>query len=136
MAVAPGKIGSRALTSELRKLAQESHTVTTDGTPLTREQVLADLIWKQALGWVEVIEERDDSGTMRRKEIVHPPVAWCQQFLFERMEGKAPIAQGDSTGGVRAADKVRDLARQRINLLAKTAAGPPKRPAPTPKGDA
>lgn len=110
------------MTGELKKLAQQAITVTDDGTPLTREQVLANLIWQQALGWTEVV--RDEEGN--RKEIKHPPVAWCQQFLFERMEGKAPIAVPEDHGGIKAAEKVRELSKDRINKLAKIAAGPPK----------
>lgn len=124
----PGRLATRALTGELKKLAAEVHTITDDGTPVTREQALANMIWRQALGWVEVI--RDDEGN--RKEIQHPPVAWCQQFLFERVEGKAPIAIVDETGGIKAADKVRQLAKDRINSLSKAKVGPPKH---KPKGD-
>lgn len=128
MPAIPGKLGTRALTGELKKLAAEAHTITDDGTPITREQALAEMIWRQALGWIEVI--RDDEGN--RKEIPHPPVAWCQQFLFERMEGKAPIATVDETGGIKAADKVRQLSKDRINKLAAATSGPPKH---KPKGD-
>lgn len=118
-----GRFGTRALTGELKKLASEVHTITDDGTPVTREQALAAMIWQQALGWVETI--RDEDGN--RKEVKHPPVAWCQQFLFERTEGKAPIATTEDAGGIKAADKVRQLAKDRLNKLARVAAGPPKK---------
>lgn len=124
MPSALGRFGTRALTGELKKLAGEVHTVTDDGTPVTREQALAELIWKQALGWMEVT--RDENGN--RKEIPHPPVAWAQQYLFERMEGKAPQATTEDTGGMKAADKVRELSKDRINKLARVAIGPPKLP--------
>lgn len=116
-----GRFGTRALTGELKKLSVQVHTVTDDGTPVTREQALADLIWKQALGWEEVT--RDSNGTVRK--VPHPPVAWAQQYLFERMEGKAPQASGEDSGGIKAADKVRDLAKDRLNKLARVAVGPP-----------
>lgn len=134
MAKAPGILGSRALTAELRKLGTQVFTINDDGTQLTREEVLAELIWKQALGWVEKWTERDDRGTLIQREVKHPPVAWAQQYLFERMEGKAAQAIADETGGIKAAEKVRDLARQRINTLAKIATGPPL-PKPSPKAD-
>lgn len=125
----PGRLGGKKLTEELRKLAAEAHTITNDGTPVTREQALSALIWKQALGWVEVVPDEDGN----RKEIAHPPVAWCQQFLFERMEGKAVAAQPEETGGIRAAEKVRGLAKERVNALAFAAkkSGPPSH---KPKG--
>jgi hypothetical protein len=116
-----GRYGTRALTSELKKLASEVHTITNDGTPVTREQALADMIWKLALGWTEV--QRDEEGNA--KKVIHPPVAWAMQYLFERIEGKAPQAITEDGGGIKAADRVRELAKDRINGLARVAAGPP-----------
>lgn len=120
---------ARALTGHLRTLAGEVHTVTDDGTPVTREQALAELIWKQALGWTETT--RDDSGNA--KNVKHPPVAWAQQYLYERIDGKAMVMQPDGETGLKAADKVRELARDRVNALAAAVvpSGPPKfRPKP------
>lgn len=123
-----GRFGTRALTGELKKLAGEVHTITDDGTPVTREQALANLIWKQALGWEEMT--RDEMGNA--KKVWHPPVAWAQQYLFERMEGKAPQAVSEDMGGMKAADKVRELSKERLNKLAKIAVGPPKIPKKEP----
>lgn len=122
----------RALTLELRKLANEAHTMTDDGTPVTREQVLAQMIWRQALGWEELT--RDENGNAVKK--THLPVAWCQQFLFERMEGKVPIATADLVTGPRAADRVRTLAKDRLNRIAEVVSAPTAKPAPVhkPKG--
>jgi len=106
------KLGSRALSNELKKLAAE--VVDFDaGEGVTREQKLAKMIWNLALGWIE--KTRDDNGTL--KEIRHPPVAWAMQFLFERCEGKAPQAIQEETSGIKAADRVRELSRDRINAL-------------------
>jgi len=121
MASPLGRLGTRALTNELRKLAAEVHTITNDGTPVTREQALADMIWKLALGWTETV--LDEEGN--RKKVTHPPVAWAMQYLFERIEGKAPQAIVEDAGGIKAADRVRELAKDRINSLARVAAGPP-----------
>ena len=120
MAKAPGKLGGKALTDELRKLAVEVHTVTDDGTPVTREQALAQMIWRQALGWEEIVV--DDNGN--RKKIPHLPVAWCQQFLFERTEGKSAIAAPEEGTRISAAEKVRDLSKQRLNKMAAISAMP------------
>ena len=113
---APGKLGIKSLTAELRKLAVEAHTVKDDGTPVTREAALADMIWKLALGWTETT--RDENGNL--KTVVHPPVAWAMQYCFERLEGKAPISATENEGGVRAADRVRQLAKDRLNQIAAT----------------
>lgn len=116
-ASAPGKLGSKALSDELKRLGKDAHTIDDAGNALTRDEVLAALIWKQALGFTE--KKRDDNGTMR--EIVHPPVAWCQQFLFERREGKAAVATQEEQQGPRAAETVRKLAVERMNALAEKA---------------
>lgn len=125
MAKAPGILGGKALTAELRKLAVEAIDVSPDGTPVTREQILSLLIWNQALGWTETWWETDSSGNRIKREVKHKPVPWAQQYLFERMEGKAAQAMPEENGGVKAADKVRQLAKDRINSLARITAGPP-----------
>ena len=117
-------MGGRALTNELKKLAGHVVNVLPDGTQVTRAEALAELIWKYALGWVE--ETRDEHGNRRKVE--HPPVAWAMQYVFERSEGKAPVANAEASTGMRAADRVRELARDRINSMAAVAAGPPKMP--------
>jgi hypothetical protein len=132
MAVGTGgvKMGSRALTSELRKLASQPVDVEPDGTPITREAKLAALIWRQALGWTERV--RDVEGNLVEK--TYPPVAWAQQYLYERLEGKVAQAVPDEHVGIKAVDRVRDLSRDRLNLLAKIAQGPPKAAARNPGG--
>src|SRR5690348_11146241 len=112
-------LGGKALTSELRKLASQVHDVLPDGTQVTREEMLAELIWKQALGWSETTQDEEGND----KKIVHKPVAWAQQYIFERLEGKAIPVQPDNEGGIKAADKVRDLAKQRLNALAAAKSG-------------
>lgn len=115
----PGRLSGKQLTNHLRTLAEEMISVTDAGDPITRAQALADLIWKFALGWTE--EYRDDNGTLVKKK--HPPVAWAMQYLFERTEGRAPVSMPENEGGLKAADKVSDLAKQRVNQRAKAAAG-------------
>ncbi len=115
-----------ALTTELRKLAQEIHTVDDAGAPITKEQALAALIWKQALGWVE--EVRDDKGAVKRT--LHPPVAWAQSMLFERIEGKAQVTQEQTGARISAKETVSELAKQRLNALARGAKPSPKEEVP------
>lgn len=114
------KLGKK-LSEELAKLAKEAHTITDDGTVVTREQALADLIWKQALGWKEKV--RDEEGNL--KEVSHPPVAWAQQYVYERCDGKAPMAEIDQVKGIKASERIRDLSRNRLNALVPVKKGPP-----------
>lgn len=117
-----------ALTAELKKLASQVHTIRDDGTQITREEALAEHIWNLALGWIE--RTRDENGTLQ--EIKHPPVAWAAQYLFERCEGKAQVASLPVETGLRASEKVRALARERLNAFVKVpAVGPPSH---KPKG--
>lgn len=117
----PNKLGGKRLTEELRKLAVEAYTIDNEGNPVTREGALAALIWRQALGWEE--KTRDAYGN--QQIVSHPPVAWCQQFLYERMEGKAPVATAEAGDGIKAVDKVRKLAKDRLNALVEPKPGPP-----------
>lgn len=117
------KMGSKALSTELAKLASDVHSMSNDGVPITNEQALAKLIWRTALGWVELV--KDDEGKLKQK--LHPPASWAMQYLYERLEGKAPIAAPDNSSGMRASEKVSKLAKDRVNQLAVAAAGPPEK---------
>lgn len=113
--------GGRHLTTSLRKLAAEIVDVDESGDPLTRAEKLAAMIWKMALGYTE--DTRDDHGNLKR--IVHPPVQWAIQYVYERMEGKAPLATPDDGNKIRAVDKVSELAKARINDITARVIGPP-----------
>lgn len=123
-------LSSKALTNELRKLAAENLTILNDGTPITRAQKLADLIWNLAVGWTETVVDNNGS----RKEVVHPPVPWAMKFAFERLEGRSAEAQVEESERITAADMVRQLSKDRINKMSAMASGPPKLTKP-PKGD-
>jgi len=130
---APTKLSTKALTRYLNEMGALVHTVDDEGNPISREQALADLLWKKALGYTEM--GRDDDGN--RCEVVHKPEAWAMQYIFERREGKAPAAvQTEDADRIRAADKVRELARERLNKLAAAKAGPSGPPTYKPKGSA
>jgi hypothetical protein len=121
------RFSPRALTTEVRKLAEEAFSVTDDGTPITRAESLARLLWNLALGYTEKV--RDENGTL--KDVTHPPVAWAGQFLYDRLEGRATTAVPEDDTRIRAADKVRELAKQRLNKMAASVIGPPvHRPKP------
>ena len=120
------RFSPRALTIEVRKLAEEAFSITDDGTPLTRAEALARLLWNLAMGYKEKV--RDDSGTM--KEVTHPPIAWASQYIYERLEGRPQTAIAEDETRVKAAEKVRDLAKARLNKIAVAVAGPPQHKPP------
>lgn len=105
-----GRLSTKTLTSELRKLADQMHTIDDEGNPITNEAALAQLVWKMALGYVE----KDEQG----KETYHKPAAWAIQYIYERMDGKVPQAIAEEETRVKAAEKVRSMAKERINALA------------------
>lgn len=123
-----GKLGARQLTKLLSAELEKVVDILDDGTQVTNKEKLIQQVVRQAVGWTE--EKRDDSGNLTK--IVHAPVGWCQQFCFMQVEGKAPMAVQEETPGIRAADKVRDLAKQRMNALAKQVTAPAK-PSGPPK---
>lgn len=127
--MAANKINSRALTKHLQLLGQQIHTIDDDGNPITREEALARLLWNMALGYEE--KTRDDEGNL--KTVYHTPVAWAIQLVYDRREGKVPVAIGEDETRIKAADRVRELAKDRLNALAMAAAGPAKKGPPSYK---
>lgn len=118
------KAGSQ-LTQLLRASLREVIDIAPNGEQITRAEHRRNILNKMADGWIE--EVRDDQGNLRK--IVHPPDKWALQVLMDRTDGKVNLAAPDETRSIKAADKVRDLAKQRLNGMVKTPgakAGPPK----------
>jgi hypothetical protein len=119
-------VNAKALRAALKELASEVLTSETDNdgnvVALTRADALARLLWNRALGYTE--SYRDEAGRLCKK--VHDPESWAMQYVFERIEGRAPQATVEAEAGVKAVDKVRELAKDRLNRIAATIAGPPK----------
>lgn len=115
-----GKILTDLLRRELDKVHDETDE---NGDPITKAQAIIQSIVRDATGYTE--KTRDDAGTL--KEIKHPAVAWAKQWIVDRIEGKAVPTTGEAEAGIRAADKVRELSRDRVNALTKATAkkGPP-----------
>lgn len=133
--MAEKRYSNRELTDALRATGAEiydTRIVGEDGEirSITRYEALAELLWKKALGWIEEVDEKGDKGVMVRTKREHKPESWAAQLIYERWEGKTPVAMPEVGRGLTAADRVRDLSKARINRLAKEAsgqqAGPPK----------
>lgn len=93
----------------LKTLGMESVTINNEGDPITRFEQLAAYIWKAALGWTEKVGET---------EIIHKPDKTYVCMIYDRMEGKIPVAAMEK-GGKKAsvADRVSDQTLSRINGL-------------------
>jgi hypothetical protein len=122
---APGIFSKKAVNKHLHEVGARVHDqLNDDGESQTKDEALAELLWKMALGYTETV--RDEDGTNRK--VVHLPVAWAMQYIVERKEGKAVQAIAEEDGRIKAADKVRELARDRMNKLAVSKAGVSKGP--------
>lgn len=112
-----GVPSNRQLTAHLRRLAAEippveDMQVNTDGAPMTRAEQLATELWKRAIGYTEIKEK---SGGKTAERVSHDPQQWAMVLVFERLEGKAPIAVEDKVASATAAEMVTEQAQQRIN---------------------
>jgi len=112
------------ITQHLRRLAKQAHDMTVDGEVVTREEALAILLYQKALG-MEVVT-KDLEGRETRTQF--KPEAWAIQLIYERMEGKTANAAEPETTKLTAAERIRGLAKERINALTKSTVGkgPPK----------
>lgn len=117
------KYSARHLTKCLRALAADP-TIDDEGNPTTRAEKLARLLWKKALGG-----ENPKTGEFE------PPAAWAIQLIYERMEGKAPAALSDDSGKMTVAERVRELAVQRVNSLSEAIAAIPDSKGPVERPD-
>lgn len=117
------RYSSRQLTLHLREMAAEALTINDEGGLVTRGEALATLLWKKALGYESVNSETSEVT-------YHKPEAWAIQLIWERMEGKAPVAIPDDKGVLKIADKVSDLARNRLNSFAESAVAIPDQKEP------
>lgn len=107
------KYQGKALTNYLRKLAMEAETMTDEGEPLTKAELLASVLWKKALGWTE--EKLDADGVS--KEVVHAPEAWAIQLIYDRLEGRVAQSIPDTSEKRKVSERVSDLSKRRINDL-------------------
>jgi len=122
------KYNRKQLTEKLAKLADEAVTIADDGTPITRAEALADLLFKKALGWTET--RVDDEGN--RKEVRHKPESWAIQLIYERLEGRVAQQQVEEAPRRKAKDRVSDLARKRASRLAEAVVGKDEDDIPPP----
>ena len=104
------KHGGITLTKQLRILAAQIDVLSQDGlTLISKAEKLAEICWQRALGY----EERTADG----KLIPHNPETWAIQLLFDRLEGRVPVAVDDGSGKT-LAEKVTELGKAKINALA------------------
>ena len=98
----------------LRDIGQEVHSHDEQGRPITNQEALYRQLWKQALGFTEIV--RDDNGIAHK--VVHEPNLTISRSLLEQIAGKPSTAAPPERVGISAAETVRRLAIERVNRLA------------------
>jgi hypothetical protein len=106
------------LTDHLKAIGNEvSDDIANDGTPLTKFEQLARLVWNRALGHKESIEGPDGKII----EVVHKPDKGFISTIFDRVEGRvAPTAALDDKKKASLADRIGEQSKSRLNRLAKS----------------
>lgn len=115
------RVSTTEILRQLRLLSAEAEDIADDGTPITKAEKLARLLWKKALGSKEM--RQTEKGMV---EVDCPPESWAILTIMDRLMGKVANAVEDASAKTTAADKVSALARDRINNMVGKKATPPK----------
>jgi hypothetical protein len=114
------KKATRLLSKFVQQIAEEKSEVgaADDGMPImiSKAEALARRVWMMALGYVEEQEVRS-GDSVTKNSINHPPNPGMIALLYDRMEGRVPLAQEIETGKRTIADRVSEQGRNRINKL-------------------
>lgn len=105
-----GSVSSRLFSASIRKEFEKPESVDDEGNIITRAEILAKILVKKAMGYVEIIE-----GV----EIVHPPERWAIELLYDRMEGRVAAAEPEKLTSKTVAEKVGHMAKLSINSMTK-----------------
>ena len=109
-----GKLLSRFI----RQIAEEETEFVKDDDGVdrmaTKAEALARQIWRQALGYTELIVS---DPTLPPVEVVHKPDQKMLALLYDRMEGRAATASEDETLRPSTAQKVSEQGKKRIAAL-------------------
>jgi len=117
------KKATRLLTKWVRQIAGEESEVQQD-TPadaprmITKAEALSRLMWKMALGYAEVLQDKIN-GQLVENTVVHAPNSGMIALLYDRMEGRVPLASEPEHAGRTTSEKVTEQSRNRINAAGK-----------------
>lgn len=117
------RVSNRALTDKLRELMASVHTTRLNDEGgvdmISKSERLAELIADRALGWEETVDVPDKkvSGRTVSTVVRHKPEKWAIVMVYERLEGKTPMAVADVQDTPKVADRVSDLAKKSVNAL-------------------
>lgn len=109
----------KLLSAYLRQIGEEITEMITDPVTggdrmATKVEALSRQIWRDALGYTEQIVEKG-----QLKDIYHNPSNIARAIIFDRMEGRAPLAIGESDEKLTAADRITEQGKKRITKAGK-----------------
>jgi hypothetical protein len=112
---------SKALSEWLERIGGEINPESgmgVDGTiqPRTNDEMLARMLWRQALGFVETIRGPDGQTIGQR---VYSPDQRAQQLILERREGKPALADEKDEHGISVLSRLDSMIKDRINAMTK-----------------
>ncbi len=81
---------------------------------MTKDERLCRLIWQRSLGYTETIAMPNG----QESHTVHPPEAKAQAFIFERREGRQPLAPTDANHRPDTLERMRKTSQTGTNDLA------------------
>ena len=108
----------KEIADENTELVKDSKTG--EDREATKAEALARIIWKGALGWVDVEEVTDKKGVVTgTKEKRYYPDKTYVNIILDRMEGKAAMGtEKDKGQKASLVDRISDQAKKRLNVLA------------------
>jgi hypothetical protein len=108
--VAAGQILSKFLRTIAEEMTEFEKNGEGEEVIVSKAEALARRIWKAALGYSETTVE----GKGNRVTRTHPPDKVLMGLLYERLEGRAPLAGMGDSGKQTIPDRVDDQAKFRI----------------------
>lgn len=82
----------------------------------TKAEALARILWKYALGFKEIKQEKIN-GKLIEREIIHKPSLPHANIIYDRMEGKVSSVATNESNRPTIADKVTKEGVNRINKI-------------------
>lgn len=106
------------LSAFLRQIAEEPTELIKDGGEdriATKAEALARQMWKDALGYREIVPVIDKDGkTIGSNEVIHAPNRAMMELVFNRIEGRAPIAVQEGDEKITVTERVSEEGKKRI----------------------
>ena len=111
------KEANKLITTWLKEVgAEQTEVAEKDGSMdmVTKFESMARKMWQIALGYTEKREVFGSAGT-KVEDVVHSPHIGMMCVIFERLEGRVPLAQPEEPSGrLTTAERVTEQSKKRI----------------------